>query len=148
MSVPSDITTFGHLVLSMHPTNYAIKLPTAFPLPINPGLGPTISHRVTTSTITQAHFTYKVEKKQHDTYHVVDRAIKTQILKATLDMFTKELYDKDIGYTSVKTRELLQHLWATYVLVDHDHLAANITCMSTPWSPPTPIDTLFKKIEK
>ena len=35
----------------------------------------------------------------------------------------------------------------TYGLIDNDQLAANILRMSTPWCPPTSIDTLFKKIK-
>ena len=77
MIVPSDITTFGHLVLSMHPTNYAIKTPTTFPHPVNTGLVPTIYHMDTAPTINQAHFTYNVEKNQYDTYHAADRALTT-----------------------------------------------------------------------
>ena len=77
MSVPSDITTFGLLVLSMHLTDYAIRLPdTALHLPVNPDSGPTIAHRETAPSIIQAHLTYKVEKVQYDTYHATDRALK------------------------------------------------------------------------
>ena len=96
ISLPSDITTFGHIVLTIHPTNYTIKLPTVFPPPINPGLGPTISHRATAPAIAQARFTYKIEKNKYNSYHATDRVLKTQILKATPDMLTEELNDEDI----------------------------------------------------
>ena len=54
----------------------SIHLISPFP-PTNLGSGSTISHRVTAPTITQAYFTYTVEKTQYDTYHATDGALKT-----------------------------------------------------------------------
>ena len=62
MNVPSNITTFSHLVLSMHPTNYAIKSPITLPPPANLGSGPTIYQKDIAPTIAQANFLYKIEK--------------------------------------------------------------------------------------
>ena len=102
---------------------------------VNPGLRPTIAHGAIVPTITQAHFTYKVEKTQYDTYHATDTALKIQILQATPAMFTEELYDEAVGYTSVTTQKRLQHLWATYGLIEDDQFPANIVRKRNPGCP-------------
>ena len=147
MSVPTSITTLGHLGLSMHPTAYADKSTTPLPNPANPGSGPDISRNSTAPIIQQAHFDYKVEKATYDTYHAADRALKTQVIKAVPDIFYDELHDEDIGYAAITTRDLLDHLWDTYGQIDDDQLASNIQKMNTPWLPPTPIDRLFTQIK-
>ena len=67
MSVPSDNTPFGHLVLTMTPVDYLQKTPDLFDSPHNPGTGPTIALGATAPTITQAHWTFQV-KKRYTTY--------------------------------------------------------------------------------
>ena len=147
MSIPTNASLLGHLALTMNATAYARKSATALPVPTNPGTGPTIAEKSSTATINQAHFDWKIKKSQYDTYHSTDRALKTQVLKAVPSMFYDVLNDDDIGYASVTTLKLLEHLWNTYGQIDDDQLAANLVRMTAPWSPPTPIDKLFTQLQ-
>ena len=58
MSVPSENTPFGHLVLTMTPVNYLLKTTDPFDPPNNPGIGLTIAPGVTAPTITQVHWVF------------------------------------------------------------------------------------------
>ena len=147
MSVPTNESILGHLALTMNSTAYLQKATTAFPVPTNPGSGPTMARTATDAVIKQAHFEYKTKKAEYDIYNATDRALKTQLIKAVPDMFFNILKDDDIGYASVTTLEILTHLWDTYGSIDDDQLAANIARMNTPWSPPTPIDKLFTQLK-
>lgn len=146
MSVPTNESTLGHLSLTMDATAYLQKATKAFPVPPNPGSGPTIARAASDAAIKQAHFEYKTKKAEYDIYIATDRALKTQLIKAVPDMFFNILKDDDIGYASVTILQILTHLWDTYGTIDDDQLAANIARMNTPWSPPTPIDTLFTQL--
>ena len=58
VSVPSDNTPFGYLVLTMIPANYILKTLDSFAPSNNPGTGPTIAAEATAPTITQAHWLF------------------------------------------------------------------------------------------
>ena len=42
----------------------------------------------------------------------------------------------------------MTHLWTTYGVIDDGQLGENLAVMSTPWSPPTPIKTLFTQLKE
>ena len=45
------------------------------------------------------------------------------------------------------TRQILEHLWKTCGDIAYDMLRENIERMTTPWSPPTPIETIFTQLK-
>ena len=68
-------------------------------------------------------------------------------MAAVPHLFIAELYDETLGWGTTTTLQLLTHLHSTYGGIDDDMLAANLERIKTPWSPPTPIDTLFLQIK-
>ena len=42
----------------------------------------------------------------------------------------------------------MTHLWETYDAIDDNQLGENLTTMSTPWSPPTPIKILITRLKE
>ena len=144
MSVPSDNTPFGHLVLTMTSVDYLVNMPDLFEPPRNFGNGTSIALGDTAPTIIQAHWAFQVDKKIHDVYHATDKALKFQLLATVEEVCYRDLHDDYVRYASVSTQLLLDHLWAVYGQIDNDQLAAKTVRMGATWSYPTPINNLFE----
>ena len=83
----------------------------------------------------------------YDVYHTTYNALKLQLLATTYEVYYRDLYDDNIGYISVSTQLLLDHIWAVYRQIDGNQIATNIVRMSTHWFPTIPIDTLFEQLK-
>ena len=144
MSVPSDQTPLGHLSLVMLPTKYDILKPIESITPMNPCTCLAIAVGASVIAIGDARWAHIINKQAYDIYMAADKALKLQALQ---EVFYKELNDNSVGYARVTTAEILKHLWENYGQIDNDQLAANVTYIATPWSPPTYIDNLFDQLK-
>ena len=83
----------------------------------------------------------------HQTYHSTDKALKKILLESCPDLYLSAIKHPRTGYATVTTRQMLQHLWTTYGEITSADLDTNLTNLSKPWHPTTPIETLFLQID-
>ena len=148
MSVPSTTSTgYGHLVLTAPPPEYAIRDATLFPAPTNPGLNPVHQRNVSAEELAETNRQHRLLREYFSLYYTLERALKTLLVAAVPHLFIADLHDEALGWGNTTTLQLLTHLHTTYRGIDEDMLAENLERIKTPWSPPTPIDTLFLQIK-
>jgi hypothetical protein len=129
----------GDLGLILSNAAYAIVAPTTpyvrsvnpGPLPIFPNGGGTAAQ---IAAIERVHC---VEFFEFNRYKNVEAALKRFLLHSIDDIYVHALYQLHIGYANCTTRELLDHLFASYGRVHPDDLVANTKTMQKPWDPPT-----------
>ena len=68
-----------------------------------------------------------------------------QIIEAMLLCYINALSHPTLGFATITCLDLLTHLWNMYGTITQAELDENVKCMNTPWSPPTPMETLFKQ---
>jgi hypothetical protein len=140
--------TLGLLALTVSPAVYTNLSNTAFVVPVNPGPQPVILPAQATAhvlaAVTREH---KENLRIWQEYLATDKALKQQVLGAVQEMYYKTLRHRITGYTSVTTRQLLNHLYVTYGNITPADLANNDAKMKTPFDPSQPIEVLFDQIE-
>ena len=82
------------------------------------------------------------------TYDELDKDLKTQVIEATPLCYIDALSHDTLGFANVTCLDLLTHLWSTYGTITQAELDENEVRMKTPWSPPTPVETLFTQLTK
>ena len=135
------------MVFTAPPLDYLAVDQTDFPAPTNPGLSPEHSRTASAEAIAEANRQHRLLREDFTLYWALERALKTLLVAAVPHLFIAELYDETLGWGTTTTLQLLTHLHSTYGGIDDDMLAANLERIKTPWSPPTPIDTLFLQIK-
>ena len=80
-------------------------------------------------------------------YKTIEAQLRNQIIGATDPMFIEALRDPLVGFGRVTPLELLKHLYGAYGRITAADLEDNLATMSSPWSPPTPIEQLFRQID-
>ena len=80
------------------------------------------------------------------TYDDLNKDLKTQIIQATPVCYINALCHRTLGFSTVTSLDLLTHLWNTYGTTTQAKLDENVKCMNRPWSPPTPVETLFTQL--
>ena len=73
--------------------------------------------------------------------------LKAQLLATVDHLYISDLHDDDIGFAAVTTLEIMTHLWKIYGAIDDNQLIENLAIISTLWSTPTPIETLFTQLK-
>ena len=63
-------------------------------------------------------------------------------------MYIRALRNRFTGFTGVNTRQILEHLYATYGDISAKDLADNHTKMNTPYDPNLPIENLIDQIDE
>ena len=152
MSVPSDggDGILGHLALTVTAAVYddlsAGNVP--FVPPVNPGPAPIHPPNATGAQIAETNRQWKEDRSTYRTYHEVDKALRNQVIEAVHPSYIRSLYNVQTGYGNLTCRQLLEHLWLQYGTIMQDELDANTKSMMQPWSPPTPIETLFTQLDE
>ncbi len=140
----------GHLALTITEAryleiagaNHAFDIPQA--PPSEPGI-PVGATGAQTSELVRRH---QVRLRDFQQYYDTDKALVRAIIAATPITYIETLSDPELGFAQVTALQLLTHLHTTYGAItaaDRDSYHAR---MRTAWSPPTPIETLFKQLEE
>lgn len=137
----------GHLTLTMQPAAYLAISNVAFPAPAVPPLTPTIPAGAVQALIGEVVRQHTEDVRAFRLYHDTDKALVRAILAATPGTYVVSLSDPDFGYANVTTLEVLTHLHSTYGTLTPADRDANLARMTTPWTPPTPIEALFHQLE-
>jgi hypothetical protein len=115
-----------------------------FDPPVHPGDTPDIG--ATAAAITEANRRFLAEGKEYALYVNADTALKKLLLKAVPIVFTQKLKNPLLGFATVTTLQILQHLDTTYGIVTEDDLDRNLTEMSKTWDIHSPIEALYYQI--
>lgn len=98
------------------------------------------------SPIAEANQRHGALQKRFQRYHDVDKALVRQIIAATPDNYLAALCDREYGYGAVTALQLLNHLKSTYGAITNADRDDNLLRLNAPWSPPTPIEDLFRQL--
>ena len=154
MAVTSPLDTLGHLGIVVSKTEYTNISPTneTYSEPKKPSAKPTDPSRTRSSAdntfdIHEAIRLWKDEVEVYNIHNTVKNALRNQILQSVDTMYITELEDPSTKFLLVDPIKILDHLWENYGEIDESDLRENEVRMRTPWSPPTPIQELFKQIK-
>jgi hypothetical protein len=137
----------GHLTLTITPGRYLALTNVAYPAPVAPPANP-ILPAATAAAIPKALRQHQEQIRVFRLYHDTDMALVRCIIAAPPPTYIKALSDIDFGFGNVTALQLLTHLHTTYgVLIPADR-NNYLTRMQAPWSPPVPIEVLFKQLEE
>lgn len=138
----------GHLALTVTPERYLELVPLEpFHVPRAPPNEPMIPEGAQGAEIAELVRRNHMRLRDFQVYHDTDKALVRAIIAATPGTYIATLSHPELGFAQVTTLQLLTHLHATYGTItaaDRDNYHAR---MRAPWSPPTPIETLFHQLE-
>lgn len=137
----------GHLSLTITTTAYLVKSGNVvFDIPLHPGTQASHAVGATSYQITEANRQHDAQLKDFYVYQQTDNILKRLLLAAIPDTYTDAIKDDDTGYGSITTLTIITHLLDTYGEISDREIEDNIATMSTPWSPSTPIEDLFRQL--
>jgi hypothetical protein len=138
----------GHLTLTISAVRYLVVATVAFPAPVAPTIAPVIAAGASSAAIGEAVRQHQENVRVFQRYHDTDRALVRCIIAATPSTYIEALSHDEFGYATVTSLQLLTHLHTTYGVMTAADIDANMARMNNPWSPPTPIEVLFKQLEE
>ena len=80
-------------------------------------------------------------------YDRTDKSRRQQLLLAVDELFVRSLRHRYVGYGTVSTRDILDHLYVTYANISPSDLQENETHFRAPYDANYPIDTLIDQME-
>lgn len=148
-SVPSELGGggHGHLGIPMSAAAYNAVTGAPFNPPNNPGPLPQIPQGATQHVILATERAHKEELRIFQLARNVDAALKQQIQNAVPRMYIKALANRHTGFMGVSTRQILQHLTATYGILTPRQIIANGEAFRAPYDPTLPIEDLYERID-
>lgn len=136
----------GLLYLTVTPAEYNMLSNVAFVPPTNPVI-PVIAANATPariSTITRVHATRLADFRE---YLSTDKALKQQVIGAINNMYLRTLRHRVTGFANVTTRQMLDHLYASYGRLSPADLQENDKRLRTPYDPNQPIEAFIDQVE-
>merc|ERR1712045_185883 len=106
--------THGFLGLVTQLGTYNAITGSKFTLPTNPGQSPNIPPNATGGQINNTIRQFNVEYRRYTETHCADCALKQQLLKAFDKIYIETLKNPHTGCTTVKTLDIIQHLYDNY----------------------------------
>jgi hypothetical protein len=94
-----------------------------------------------------ARHVWEEDVQTYRTYTSVQQSLKKQIISVFEPMYVEILNDNIVGYANISARDMLDHLFETYVNITAVPLEINFEHMRRAWDPQHPVDTLFKQIQ-
>jgi len=91
---------------------------------------------------------YTENLNEYRLYCATETALRNLIINATDDKYIAELKRPRSLYMLCTPGELLDHLWDKYGSIDKKDRSDNEKRMKAPWSPPEPIETLFRQLKE
>jgi hypothetical protein len=144
--------TLGHLSLITSDTSYVMIAPTtdAGPAlsitPQAPGRAPANTDRTSAQIIAARHI-WDEDLQTYRTCTSVQQALRKQIISVFEPMYLEILNDNMVGYVSISSRDMLDHLFETYGNITAVNLDINFEHMRQAWDPQQPVESLFKQIQ-
>jgi len=136
----------GHLALVMTDAAYLAIANQQFIAPVHPGPNPAPGN--TQPQITENNRLHAAAILEHKTYKDTENQLKAMLIKAVPSIYIEELQDPVLGFATVTTRQLLQHLDDNYGTVTARDLAKNMDQMNQPWTGDQPIENLWIQIQR
>ena len=146
MRIPSTLTIFGHLVLTVTTPVYITHCINLFPPPPNPGCTPVHARNAPPEIIAETNRQHRIRREDYALYHKTDSDLKGILLQAVSPIFVRAIKHPTLGFGNQTTLDIITHLWNNYGVIDDDMLADNLVELAAPWAPPTPIETLIARI--
>jgi hypothetical protein len=144
--------TLGHLGLIVSDESYAMISPatdagpTLWIIPTAPGRDPANTDG-TSAQISAARHIWEEDVQTYRTYTSVQQALKKQIISVFEPMYLDVLNDNMVGFTNIYARDMLDHLFGTYVNITAVDLEINFEHMRQAWDTQQPVESLFKQIQ-
>jgi hypothetical protein len=140
---------FGHLGVIISDAAYEMISPlNAWENPEFPGRAPTtIEGGGTAAQISAAEHCWEEATTDFKTYNTVQSAVKKQIITVIEPMYIEILNDDLVGFASTTSRDMLDHLFLSYVSITAVDIEQNFENMRKAWDPQQPVETLFKQIQ-
>jgi hypothetical protein len=144
--------TLGHLCLIISDASHAmIATPTAeepnfWVTPNAPGRAPETTDG-TAAQISAASHLWEEDVQTYRTYTSVQQALKWQIISVFDPMYLDILNYNMVGCANISARDMLDHLFDTYINITAVDLEINFEHMRRAWDPQQPVETLFKHIQ-
>jgi hypothetical protein len=145
--------TVGHLGLITSDVSYSnIAPPTANTTTLwetrnAPGRAPSKTDG-TAAQISDARHVLEEDVQTYRTCTSVQQALKKQIISVFQPMYLEILNDNMLGYANISARDMLDHLFETYVNITAVDLEINLEHIRRAWDPQQPVETFFKQIQK
>ena len=141
--------TFGHLRIVVSAATYtALAGGAIFDIPNNPGIQGPHAGGDTAAQITQANRLYDTRLSEYKTYAAASKALKSQLMQAVGDTYTKALKHATMGYGLTTPLEIITHLQDTYGTPTDKEILANHKILQTEWNPPAKIEDYFDTIDQ
>jgi hypothetical protein len=143
--------SLGHLGLIVSDESFAMISPatdagpTLWVSPTAPGWAPANTDS-TSAHISAARHIWEEDVQTYRTYTSVQQALKKQIISVFEPMYLEVLNDNMVGFAKISSRDMLDHLFATYGNITAVDLEINFDHMRRAWDPQQPVESLFKKI--
>jgi hypothetical protein len=137
----------GLLSLTVSDAIYNSISDVPFVTPINPGPQPVIPGAATGNQITAITRAHNENHRIWKEYLATDKALKQQLLAAVHESYYRTLRHRITGFANTTTRQLLDHLYATYGNLTPADLVENDERMKAPYDPSQPIEVLFDQID-
>jgi hypothetical protein len=118
----------------------------AYIAPVHPGPNPAPGN--TQPQITENNRLHAAALLEHKTYKDTENQLKSMLIKAVPTIYIEELQDPVLGFATVTTRQLLQHLDDNYGTVTARDLARNMDQMTKQWTGDQPIENLWIQIQR
>ena len=144
---------YGHLGLILPPAIYDTIVPPAHPGqhawvdPVNPGLFPAFPPQATDTEREQIKTNHNELKRLWKLCNNVNAALRIQILNAVDEIYLRAIKHRHTGFSTVKARDLLSHMFTHYGKITPQALVANNKLFTQDWDPTTPFETLIDQIE-
>ena len=139
--------TLGILYLPVSPAVYATLSGIALVVPVNPGASPIIPDGATCPQINDLWYTFQAATALFNKCDRTDKALSQLILSAVEEMYVCSLRHRYARYGQTTTRQLLDHLYATYANILPADLQSNDVRLRSPYDANHPVENLFDKVE-
>jgi hypothetical protein len=142
----------GHLVLIISDASYAIIAsttddgPTIWIRPQAPMRAPANTDGTAAQISAARHF-WKEDVQTYRKYTSMQQALKKQIIRVFEPMYLAILNDNMVGFSSISSRDMLDHLFNTHGNITVVDLEINFEHMRHAWDPQQPVESLFKQIQ-
>jgi hypothetical protein len=138
----------GLLYLTITSAEYNVLLATGFILPKNPGASPAVPHAAINSQAATLICKHKADTSLFKEYLATDKALKQQAIAAVDVMYLKTICNRNTGFATATTLEMLTHLYTSYSRLTPSDLQESDTQLCQQYDPNQSIKTLFDQIEE
>lgn len=142
-SIESPHSAFGHLGLTLSDSAYStINGDNTYTIPTEPD-PPVIPTSATGVQISKLDQTYNIAFTRYLRHVSTDQALKALLLKATPDIYTRELRYSLTGYATVTTIQSIEHLYLNYGLITQQALKINDLTFRQPFIEDEKLEDLY-----